>query len=82
MTRKKTQREQLEGILHSIVTSGKRGKSSRGTGGKTTASPTDDELPEPTEDDLNRRFMIVESEHGQPEMVEVFFERLDDEDCD
>ena len=40
------------------------------------------ELPEPTEGDLNRRFTIVENEHGQPEMVEVFFERLDNDECE
>ena len=73
----KAEREQLEGILHSIVKSENGDNSNSATGGKTTASPT-----EPTEEDLNRRFMIVENEHGQPEMVEVFFERLDDKDCD
>ena len=80
MTWKKTEREQLERTLHSIVTSGKQGKSSRGTGGKTTAS-NEDELLEPTEEDLNRRFMIIENEQGQPEMVKAFFAGdLDDED--
>ncbi|MCY4049314.1 MAG: hypothetical protein OXF24_06990 [Hyphomicrobiales bacterium] len=36
---------------------------------------------EPTEEDLNRRFMIIENEQGQPEMVKAFFAGdLDDED--
>ena len=83
MTRKKMKQDLLESTPRLLVNLGNGGKSSKETGGKTTAFPTDDDLPEPTEEDLNRRFMIVENEHGQPEMAEVFFVRdLPDEDCE
>ena len=85
MTRKKTEREQLEGILYSIVKSGNGGSSRSATGRRTTAFPIEGDLPEPTEEDLNRWFMIIENEQGQPqpEMVEVSLAGdLADEDCE
>ena len=85
VTRKKTEREQLEGILYSIVKSGNGGSSRSATGRRTTAFPIEGDLPEPTEEDLNRWFMIIENEQGQPqpEMVEVSLAGdLADEDCE
>ena len=73
MKRKKTNQDLLESTLQSLVNPESGGKSNKETGGKTTAFPTEDELPEPTEEDLNRRFMIVEGEDGKPEIAEVFF---------
>ncbi len=37
---------------------------------------------EPTEEDLHRRFMIIEDENGQPKMVEVFFEETEEDGND
>ena len=71
--RKKTKQDLLESTLRSIVNPGNGGKSSKRIGGKTTTFPDEDELPEPTEEGLNRRFMIVEGEDGLPKMAEVFY---------
>ena len=71
--------------MYSIVKSGNGGSSRSATGGRTTASPIEDDLPEPTEEDLNRRFMIIENEQGQPqpEMVGVSLAGdLADKDCE
>ena len=50
---------------------------------KTSESCSMTKFPtEPTEEDLHRRFMIVEDENGQPKMVEVFFEKTEDDGND